>query len=151
MASAHGYLEPVTWTHFWGEMTDEDVRAYCDHHLARALEARAENRQILGLMFHSQAQPPNAAQRKMMAEAIEAHAETVSAHLPRFIYGFDSALARGTVTAISWLVKKPFAESVHKRASDALAEVRQHFPDADVDALWAQIRNEVPAAWLFPY
>jgi hypothetical protein len=151
MASAHGLVGPVSWTHFWGEMSDDDVAAYLDHHLGNLLRAKADGTRLIGLMFHSQAKPPNAKQRKMMADAIGEHAEYLGDHLPWFIYAFDSMVARGAVTAVSWLVKKPFGERVHKSAHAALDDVKSLFPDAEPDAVWADIRAKVPEDVLFPW
>lgn len=146
----HGFLRPVSWTHFFGPTTDDDVDSYVDHHLDQARVAKAEGRKVVGLMLHYKASAPNAQQRHKIAKAIKESGELMGESLPLFAYVFDSGLTRGAVTAVSWLVKKPFAERIYRTPEEALQALESEWPGLDADALWRDIEAKVPEDKRFP-
>ena len=64
MPVVHGRFGPVSWSHFWAEMADDEAITYCDHHLGNLLEAAASGEVITGLVLSTKGSRPNAAQRK---------------------------------------------------------------------------------------
>ena len=86
-----------------------------------------------------------------MADALLDKGDKMPDHMPWFVYGFDSVLARGAVTAIGWLVKKPFSEKVTATGAQAMAEVKALHPDVDTEQLWAEIKAAVPDDVRLPY
>jgi hypothetical protein len=100
-------------------ITDETWREHLGHSAADAVSHQPAH----GVLFWSPTQGPSARQRKMLTEEF-ANAIGTSAER-RVAVLTDSAMVRGTVTAIHWFTRKKFIAFSPKevdRALDWLAE-----------------------------
>ena len=90
-----------------------------------------------------QADTPTAAQRKQLADFMKTHAKDMDA-ITGSAMVLDSALARGALTALNWLFRKPFPEKVFSSADPALEWLREKDSEIDSAALWAGLKAAVP-------
>lgn len=87
--------------------------------------------------------PPTAAERRDIADAVRdclAGTTGIAGH----VVVSNSAVARGVLTAVNWMVKTPFPEHVASSPEAGLAWARKHSPELDVDATMKAIAREVP-------
>ena len=91
--------------------------------------------------------PPNASERKLLADMLRSgDADRVSAHA----MVTDSALVRGVMTALDWVVKKPFKESAFADAREAVRWLATFTPELHVTEVVLAISAAVPAQVLMP-
>jgi hypothetical protein len=91
--------------------------------------------------------PPNAAERKLLADLLRSGAaDRIVAHA----LVTDSALIRGVMTALDWLVKKPFKESAFADPREAVRWLATFTPDLHVTEVVLGLRAVVPEALLMP-
>jgi hypothetical protein len=129
------------WSYLTGEPFDEQLwRQYIQtcFELSQQLSARA-TMLTLGL---SGALPPPSARRELAR-----HLKQLDAKLLMFAGSamvFDSALARGSLTAINWIVKKPYPEKVFADVNAALTWLSSLRAEFDAEAVWSSIESSVP-------
>ncbi len=95
---------------------------------------------VLDLWFN--AGMPSAQNRARFTRefAQSAITERVSAH----VLVTNSSLSRGVLTAINWVIKRPFQERIFALPDDGLAWVATLKPDLDIGALRRDIETAVP-------
>ena len=71
--------------------------------------------------------------RSVITQRVQAHALVT-----------NSTLSRGVLTAINWVIKRPFQERVFAQPADGLAWIGSLKPDLDIGALRRDIEMAVP-------
>lgn len=110
-----GSTGDIWWFYVTGRSTDEVWNAYIAH--CRAMLDGPVERPSLVCICH-RAEPPNATQRRLIADFIKAEAARLGS-LVGFALVLDSPLHIFALRAINWLVRKPFPETVCGSARDA--------------------------------
>ena len=140
-----GRVGRLWWFYFTGPCTDETWRQYLDM-VKRMVDTGMESTLVC---FAHLAAAPSPVQRKQMAEFIEANRVGLE-RLDRFALVIDSVVHRGAITAISWLVKKPFEERVFNSPISAVKWLTEGHPELDPEVVRASIAAQVPrhSLWL---
>jgi serine/threonine protein kinase len=140
-----GRVGRLWWFHYTGPCTDETWRQYLE--LVQRMLDGGEVSTLL-CMAH-QADAPSALQRKQVAQFIERNRNELN-RLERFALVIDSVVHRHAITAISWLVRKPFVERIFNSPVAAIRWLTEHHPDLDAQAVHAAIVQQVPRYSLWP-
>lgn len=98
-----------------------------------------------GVTFAYEVVPPNAAQRKALAEVIIGPG---SQYLGRHAFYSESVVTRSVLTALDWLVKKPYEERIFGNPIEAVQWASAGVVGGDVDAVIDEIIEHVPASAL---
>jgi hypothetical protein len=126
------------WSCVRGELGPGDIATFVGH--IRGTRARP------GLVMVDIAHDitaPRAAERRDIADAVRdclAGTTGIAGH----VLVSNSAVARGVLTAINWVVKTPFPEHVASSPEAGLAWAKQQSPELDVDATLQAIARQVP-------
>jgi hypothetical protein len=141
MAVWGGINGGVAWTYFHADIT----QAVWDEYLGLMEALVAQDLPSLSLiLFARQSDTPNAAMRRQIGEFMKSQK-----HLLKKVQAnamvLDSPLARGTLTAINWLIQKPFPEKTFKDGHAAMAWLAEHDANVDVDELVAGMQTHVPS------
>lgn len=114
MSSWHGNTSGCAWSWFYGDTSNDDWSAYL-HHLETTYSARNPNAVLLTVAYKNER--PNAAQRAALADLSKRlDLNSVKAHA----FATDSPLTRGVLTAINWVIKKPFPERIFDNVPSGL-------------------------------
>lgn len=139
-----GRVGSCTWTYGHGKINPGEWDTFIAG-LRRSLTT--EPRPITMLTVTHEAVPPNAAERKLLADLLRSGAaDRVLAHA----LVTDSALVRGVLTALDWLVKKPFKETAFADPREAVRWLAGFAPDLHVTEVVLGIRAVVPEHALMP-
>lgn len=105
-----------------GPVTDEEIRAYMD-----AVFALCRKRErVYAVVLVDEGSFPNAAQRRIVASAITDHPELTDRIVAiAYVVPKLSSVARGILTAINWLVRKSWEETVTVSAVEAVPWLRE--------------------------
>jgi serine/threonine protein kinase len=135
-----GRVGRLWWFHYSGPCTDETWRQYLDM-VQQMLDTGNES--TLACFAH-QAAAPTPLQRKQMADFIETNRAALAARLDRFALVIDSVVHRHAITALSWLVKKPFEERIFNSPVAAIKWLTEKHAELDAEAVRASIVAQVP-------
>jgi len=138
-----GSLPACLWSVHTGSVTDEDWSAYVGR-IGDAPEEYRAGACILTVVVRGQR--PSAVQRRQLADVIETVPEGLFAHA----FVTDSAAIRGVLTALQWLIRKPYVEKSFVRVPPALHWAKETVRGLDPDAVVAALTAEVPASMLEP-
>ncbi|MFH1809970.1 MAG: STAS/SEC14 domain-containing protein [Pseudomonadota bacterium] len=141
MTAWNGLAGGVCWTCFHGSLDAKGWQSDVDH-LASLVDTGLEH--IAILMVVSQSESPTAPQRKQIADFMQRNAEALRKVKANAMV-MDSAMARGALTALSWLFKKPFEEKVFSTFDAALDWLVQKDAGVVPAALRADLSLRVPA------
>ena len=144
MGLVTGFVEPVMWASLLVHSTDDEVEAYIDQFIQGIHWAQANDTQFVALVLFHRSTGPNSVQRKRMAEGIREYNDDLAKRLIGVSYAFDSAVLRGAVTAISWIVREPFKEKVFSRPRDAAKHLRLWLPSIDPGSVLAEVKASLP-------
>jgi hypothetical protein len=70
--------------------------------------------------------------------------------LDRFALVIDSTVHRHAITALSWIVKKPFEERIFNSPLSAIKWLTEKHPALDPEAVRASMASQVPRHSLWP-
>ena len=141
MEMAAGQRGPVHWTCLVGPGTASTWDAYVDH-LLRDVAGQLAPGDIVLDVWHG-CGPPPARIRDRFAKQFLVTPEV--RHVRAHVVVTNSGLTRGALTAINWLIKRPFEERVFASPEPAFAWLKDLAPDLDVDALMADMEKANPA------
>jgi serine/threonine protein kinase len=140
-----GRVGRLFWFYFTGPCTEEMWRRYLD-----MVKSMLEQGQGCTLAcFAHCADAPSPLQRKQMADFIQEHRVELE-RLDRFALVIDSIVHRGAITAISWLVRKPFEERIFNSPISAIKWLTANRPELPPEAVRAAIVAQVPVESLWP-
>lgn len=140
-----GRVGRLWWFHYSGPCTDEMWRQYLEM-VQRMIDSGQAC--TLACLAH-RADAPSPIQRKQMADFIAKNHEGLR-RLDRFALVIDSAVHRHAITALSWLVKKPFEERIFNSPLAAIKWLTENHPALDAEAVRASMVNQVPRRSLWP-
>jgi serine/threonine protein kinase len=140
-----GRVGRLWWFHYTGPCTEETWRQYLEM-VQRMLDTGEVS--TLLCMAH-QADAPSALQRKQVADFIDRNRNELS-RLERFALVIDSVVHRHAITAISWLVRKPFPERIFNSPLAAIRWLTENHSDLDGEAVRTAIVEQVPRYSLWP-
>jgi hypothetical protein len=144
MGLHHGIVDGVYWSHHDDKVSDEEWARYVDTTRAALEPLRGSGKRLSILTLAQRVEPPNAKQRRALADVIQSD---LAQHVVRHAFLSDSVMLRGVLTALDWLVTKPYAERTFSDpmlALDWLHEAQAF----DRQAVIGAIRGTVPAAVL---
>jgi hypothetical protein len=87
--------------------------------------------------------PPTPSQRKEIAQFIEANPDRMR-RVRAAAFVFDSAVTRASLTAIAWIVRKPYPERDFAELSEALTWLSGHSNEFEPSKVMANIAAQVP-------
>jgi tRNA A-37 threonylcarbamoyl transferase component Bud32 len=134
-----GRVGRLWWFYYAGPCTEETWNQYLAM-VARMLETGLDA--TLACFAH-RAAAPNPVQRKQMADFIDEH-RVALARVDRFGLVIDSVVHRGAITAINWLVRKPFEERVFNSPVAAIRWLTENRPELAPNAIRTSIVSQVP-------
>jgi serine/threonine protein kinase len=134
-----GRLGRLWWFHYTGPCTQETWRQYLE--LVQRMLNTTEVSTLL-CMAH-QADAPSAIQRKQLAEFVQENRHELR-HLDRFALVVDAVAHRHAITAINYLVRKPFSERVFNSPLAAIRWLTENHPDLQAEMVRTAIVNQVP-------
>lgn len=134
-----GRVGCLWWFHYTGPCTDETWRQYLG--MVRRMLDTGQSSTLL-CMAH-QADAPSAAQRKQLAVFIEENRQRL-VRLERFALVIDSVVHRHAITAIRYLVRKPFVERIFNSPVAAIRWLTEDHADLQVKTVRAAIVEQVP-------
>jgi Protein kinase domain len=134
-----GRVGRLWWFHYTGPCTDETWRQYLGH-VQQMLDSGRPS--TLACLAHH-ADAPSAVQRKQLADFIDGNRSALE-RLDRFALVIDSMIHRGAITAIGWLVRKPFEERIFNSPLAALKWLTENHPELDAETVRASIAAQVP-------
>lgn len=140
MGGHHGFDDGVCWSYFHGRWTDDTWPAYIAH-FDRLFAVNPGRLSLLTIT--SETDTPSAAQRAELARWMKAHAELMNLVRASAMV-MDSAVARGALTALNWVVSKPWTERVFARTIDGVQWLGQEDPSVVPHALLATLRLRIP-------
>lgn len=113
----HGSKANVAWF-YMARVTDEDISAYLNVFLTLC----DENQSVFAVLIVGRQGFPNAAQRRRIADAIRANYEsTKRVRAVAYVTPELNTMVRGVLTAVGWLVRKPWTEAVHAHLTNAMS------------------------------
>lgn len=128
------------WTFISGEISAYDWDRYIEHLRSNIDKPILTPRSGLGMSY--QAGVPNSAQRKQLAEFL--HGNDLKLRAVRgYAFVTESSLARGALTALNWVYKKPFEEKVFSTIQGGLRWLQGINPGVDPQQVIADIRVHV--------
>jgi hypothetical protein len=142
----HGTDGAFAWFYLHGTVTDADWNQY----LETIEHGMAENTTTVSLTIAYQATLPTPIQRRRLADLVSREAMRQDLSLKALAFATDSSLARGALTAINWLVKKPFPEKVFGNPVKAIEWLATITPGLNARAAWARIGSRLPEAQRWP-
>jgi hypothetical protein len=133
---AHG---GVCWAYFHGDFSADEFQRYVEK-----VQASMAQPSFAGAMLTVAHSPkmPSATQRKQLTDLVTTGA---AEKLKRHAIVSDSVVARGVVTAMNWVARKPFEERIFATPEAAIAWLREQIPDVSA-SLWEAIVEEVEPA-----
>jgi hypothetical protein len=134
-----GRVGRLWWFHYTGPCTDETWRQY----LALVGRMVDSGRDSSLVFFAHHAGAPGAVQRKELADFVQKNMKALE-RLDRFALVIDSVVHRGALTAINWLVKKPFEERVFNSPLSAIKWLTEKHPELEPEAVRMAIASQVP-------
>jgi hypothetical protein len=134
-----GEVGACWWDYFQGEMRDSDWSGYIAH-LERFSRSGLTG-VFLNVAYNSN--PPSAAHRRRLAETAAQHPDTPK-RVMAGAHAMNSTMARGALTAINWVFRKPYPERVVATPTEALDWLGQQTPDLDLAAIRKAIKDTVP-------
>jgi len=138
-----GRVGNCLWSYAHDKASTSDWESYLAAH-RRALTTAPRPTTMLTVVY--QASPPNAGERKMLADMVRGSADAILAHA----MVADTAIARGVLTALDWLVKKPFKESVFSDVREGVRWLTTFTPELRVTEIVLAIAAAVPHDALMP-
>jgi len=139
-----GRAKDCTWSYTVGKLTTAEWGTFVA--TLRDELTRPPQASTILTVTH-QVTPPNADQRKLLADLLRSGAaDKVKAHA----FVTDSRIAQGVLTALDWLVKKPYKESVFTDARDSVRWLATFSPELTVTELVLSIVAIVPEHALMP-
>jgi len=139
-----GRVGDTWWFYTTGPSTDEVWNAYLAH--CKAMLDTGVERPSLICVCH-RAEPPNAVQRRLIADFIKADAERLSS-LVGFALVLDSPLHIFALRAINWVVRKPFPETVCGSRRDAVLWLAGRGVRIETPVLTESLEQQVPGRYL---
>jgi hypothetical protein len=139
MALWHGQVGNCLWFYFSGKLTQETWREY----IAVMREGIGREDAIVALTVAYRSESPSASMRKELAVFMNSHANAISA-LEASAFVTESALARGAMTAMQWISRRPFHEKTHGSIDAALAWLAGMAPGLDPGAVVDDMRRNIP-------
>jgi serine/threonine protein kinase len=140
-----GRVGRLWWFHYSGPCTEEMWRQYLEM-VERMIDGGQEC--TLACLAH-RADAPSPVQRKRMAAFIEKNHDGLK-RLDRFALVIDSTVHRHAITALSWIVKKPFEERIFNSPLSAIKWLTEKHPALDPEAVRASMASQVPRHSLWP-
>lgn len=140
MAMATGQLGCCHWQVMYGAASDADWDRFVDH-LIDDLGPRLVPGDVVLDLWHDVGAPPAKARARFAERFLTA---PTSRHLRAHALVTNSLVSRGALTAINWVIQRPFAERVFARPDDAFSWLVEYAPDLDVTALRAAIDVAAP-------
>lgn len=135
-----GRRGPVHWTCLVGETSASTWDAYVDHLLRDLAPALAPGAIVLDI-WHGCGSPPVRVRDRFARQfLVTPEVRHVRAHA----VVTDSAMTRGALTAINWVIKRPFEERVFGQPAGALTWLKELAPELDVAGLMADIEAASP-------
>jgi hypothetical protein len=128
----------VRWSCVRGELGPGDLEAFVGH--IRGTRTRPG---LVMVDITHDISAPTAAHRREIADAVRdclAGTTGIAGH----VVVSNSAVARGVLTAVNWMVKTPFPECVASSPEAGFAWAKKHSPDLDVDVVLKTIARQVP-------
>lgn len=134
-----GRVGRVWWFYHVGPSTEETWHQYL-----KMVEAMLSvEREATLAFFAHRAEAPRPVQRQQLADFIERKRSQLH-RLDRFALVVDSALQRGALTAVNWLVKKPFEERIFNSPLAAIKWLTEKHPQPNPGAVRDSIIGQVP-------
>lgn len=136
-----GKSGPVLWSVHLDEVSKTDWAEYVGGVRSQVEALHAANARGALLTISWESSVPDANQRRLLAETIrDTHSWRLAVH------GFvsDSVLARGALTAVAWLTKKPYEERAFGDALEAMTWIASSVEGVDVRAIVRDIKQGVP-------
>jgi hypothetical protein len=122
-----------------GPFSEQEYRLYLDH-LGAVVNNLHPGVVVLDCLF--QIPRPTPLQRQAIGEVVN------QARTPELVAGHavvtSSAAGRGALTAINWVVRKPFPEKVFGKPGDALAWLHERNPRVSPEAVMQELHTRVP-------
>lgn len=133
-----GKVQHCHWQCLRGAVTPAGWQAYVDHLLG--LQTRLLHGDLIVDLWHGCGLPP-AEQRARFVEGFRNMngLERIRAH----VFVTDSALSRGVLTGVNWIIRRPFEERVFATPEAGLAWIARAAPDVDVAAIRRDMRAQI--------
>jgi hypothetical protein len=128
----------VRWSCVRGELGPGDLEAFVGH-----IRGTRTRRGLVMFDVTHDISAPTAAERREIADAVRdclAGTTGIAGH----VVVSNSAVARGVLTAVNWMVKTPFPEHVASSPEAGLAWAKKHSPEVDADGLLQALARLVP-------
>jgi hypothetical protein len=139
-----GRMGRLWWFYYTGPCTEETWDQYLE--MVKRMLDSWQPATLLCLAHRADA--PNPLQRKKMADFINRNRIELR-RLDRFALVVDSVLHRGAITAINWLVGKPFDERVFNSPLAAIKWLAEPHAELDREEIRTAIVAQVPQASLW--
>ena len=141
MSMFKGFASNCMWTYMTGEPFSQEV---WDRRLQTAFDSSqplTEKATLLTIGWQSAAPPARA--RQQLAARLASSEQYLRA-IAGSAMVFDSKIARGTLTAINWIARKPYPEKVFGHLDEALAWLSRLTPAFAAPIVWRSIIDTVP-------
>jgi len=143
MTMATGQLGSCHFQVMYGTASGADWERFADHLIDTVGPRLAPGDVVLDL-WHDVGAPPAQARARFTRRFLEAPS---ARHVRAHALVTNSLLSRGALTAINWVIQRPFAERVFARPDEALPWLVEHAPDLDVARLRAAIEAAAPGVF----
>jgi len=128
----------IRWSCVRGDLGPDDIDAFVGH-----LRGTRSRPGLIMFDITHDISPPTAPERRDIADAVRDTLASTSGIAGHVVVS-NSAVARGVLTAINWMVKTPFPEHVASSPTAGLVWAKQQSPELDVDAFQEAVAHEVP-------
>lgn len=144
MALWQGRVDALFWSVHHATVTADEWDAYLDA-LRGLLDIMSASKRGACLTLAYRVEAPNAARRKSLAAIIEGPR---ARWLTRHALYTDSMATRGVLTALDWIVKKPYEERAFGDPLEAIRWICESAPGVSATDLARTITDAVPASAL---
>lgn len=132
----------LQWSVHHAAVAMNDWERYVDAVRQFLDDLHAEDKYGAVITFAWQSPAPDAHRRKLLAAAIQGgeHAKRNRAHA----FVTDSLMLRGVLTALDWLVAKPYEEKIFSAPTEAVEWIVRKTTDVSAHDLMREMRKAVP-------
>jgi hypothetical protein len=140
----NGRVKQCIWSYTHGKLTTPEWEAFV---VATREDLTAAPPATTMLTVTCDVTPPNANERKLLADLLRSGAaDRIIAHA----FVTDSRIVQGVLTALEWLAKKPYKESVFTDVREATRWLATFAPELSVTEIVLAIHASVPEPALLP-
>jgi hypothetical protein len=136
------------WSYHVGEVSAAAWNRFVERGCRFIVELAGRSQQGVLLTLTRRATPPDATQRKQLADALSRTPEAKRILGHAFVS--DSREMLLVLKALDWLVRKPYPEQAFSDAAEAIDWLTARMPNLDARALRDAMRGAIPASSLDP-